>query len=136
MSLGAAASQRLTWSVQVGLLEGVLEGSVAEQHGTGTYPQVQGPGHRRDHRHALEGTADREGQPQLPGPSPLSSTEESRGSGAHAPLLLENKAPEVMPPAGPKKSTLQKIMHSFVKFSKTTLQELPKDKNKLKFAYG
>lgn len=45
------------WSVQVGLLESVLEGSVAEQHGTGTHPQVQGPGHRRDHRHALRNPA-------------------------------------------------------------------------------
>lgn len=45
------------WSEQVGLLESVLEGSVAQQHGAGTYPQVQGPGHRRDHRHALRNPA-------------------------------------------------------------------------------
>lgn len=82
----------LTWSEQVGLLESVLEGSVAQQHGTGTYPQVQGPGHRRDHRHALKGTADREGQPPLQAPAHSVPLRTEGGLRRHAPLLLEKKA--------------------------------------------
>lgn len=45
------------WPVQVVLLQSVLEGPVAEQHRTGTYPQGQRPGHRRDHGRALNNPA-------------------------------------------------------------------------------
>lgn len=48
-----------TWSVQVMLLESVMEGPLTEQHCTGTYPQIQDPGHCRDHCHSLNKILDR-----------------------------------------------------------------------------
>lgn len=48
-----------TWSVQVMLLESVMEGSLTEQHCTGTYPQIQDPGHCRGHCHSLNKILDR-----------------------------------------------------------------------------
>lgn len=52
----SVAGSRLTWSVQVVLLESVLKGSMAEEHCASTYPQIQHPGHRRDHCHSLKRT--------------------------------------------------------------------------------
>lgn len=59
------ASLRLTWSVQVMLLKSVLKGSMAEQHRASTYPQIQDPGHRRDHCHSLKRTLERKNYPRL-----------------------------------------------------------------------
>lgn len=54
-----AADLSPTWSVQVMLLESVMEGPLTEQHCTGTYPQIQDPGHCRDHCHSLNKILDR-----------------------------------------------------------------------------
>lgn len=83
------ASARLTWSVQVVLLESVLKGSMAEEQGTSTYPQIQDPGHRRDHCHSLKRAWDNEDYPQLQAPSSVSPTDERRRvSDVMSPLLL------------------------------------------------
>lgn len=63
------ASSPLTWSVQVVLLERVLERPLAEQHRASTYPQVQDPRHRRHHGHPLKKTSDRKGYPRLKSPA-------------------------------------------------------------------
>lgn len=113
----SVAGSRLTWSVQVVLLESVLKGSMAEEHCASTYPQIQHPGHRRDHCHSLKRTWDSKDYPRLQAPSSVSPTDERRRvSDVMSPLLLcwlqlitqQRSCHEV----GPRKSLLQEIMNS------------------------